>query len=178
MTRRGRASPGSTALGVGVLGLLGLLAGACGGHSPVVVRPPASTAGSTTSAPSTTGTPAPSSSSPTAPSRPQITVTPRTGLAASTVVQVSGSGFSPNQALVVNECAAKGSATGPGDCNLAGLVAVTSDARGAISLRFRVLKGPFGANRITCGPAQRCLVSVSQASPTPSEEADVEIQFG
>ena len=114
----------------------------------------------------------------TAPGGPRITVSPKSGLAASAVVEVTGSGFSPNQALVVNECAARGTATGPGDCNLAGLTAVTSDANGAIRVRFRVVKGPFGANEITCGATQRCLVSVSEASLTPSEEADVEITFG
>ncbi|MDA8297842.1 MAG: neocarzinostatin apoprotein domain-containing protein [Actinomycetota bacterium] len=125
----------------------------------------------------TTTAPTSSTSSSLAPGGPRITVTPRSDLAASAVVEVTGSGFSPNRALVVNECAAKGSATGPGDCNLAGLAAVTSDASGEVRLSFRVVKGPFGANRITCGPAQRCLVSVSEASPTPSEEADVEITF-
>lgn len=182
MAGRGHPRSGPAAWRAGELGLLGLLAlvaSACGGGgSPPVVRPPASTGGPTTSAPVTTSVPTSSTSSSVAPGGPRITVTPRSHLAASAVVEVTGSGFSPNQALVVNECAAKGSATGPGDCNLVGLAAVTSDASGEVRLAFRVVKGPFGANRITCGPAQRCLVSVSEASPTPSEEADVEITFG
>lgn len=178
MARRWRGGPVSNATVGALLALFALLVGACGGSSPPVVRPPTSSASSsTTSMPTTTSVPTTSSSAPAPTGKPQITVSPRIGLGASTVVQVEGSGFSPNEALVVNECAAKGTATGPGDCNLAGLVAVTSNGRGEISVRFHVIKGPFGANRVICGPAQRCLVSVSQASPSPTEEADVEITF-
>ncbi len=102
---------------------------------------------------------------------------PRSDLAPSAEVQVTGSGFSPNEALVVTECADKGAATGPGDCNLAGIASVTSDASGNVSLRFHVVKGPFGASAITCGTRQPCLVSVSEATASPTQEADSRITF-
>lgn len=172
MTRARRARRMRALLGVAVLALLGATAGGCGGGTQDVVRPPSSTSPSTSAAPTT------SSSIPRPGARQQISVTPNTALPSVAVVRVIGSGFSPNEALVVNECAAKGAATGPGDCNLAGITAVTADAHGKVSLRFRVTRGPFGANRIVCSAAQPCLVSVSQATISPTEEADAPIAFG
>ncbi len=67
--------------------------------------------------------------------------------------------------------------SGPGDCNLTGMLSVNSDAAGRVSTRLQVLRGPFGANKIVCGEQQRCLVSVTQASLSPTEEADAPIGF-
>ena len=157
------------------LALAALLASACGNGSEQVVRPPTGGTGSATStarAPSgTTGTPS------SVPAVQEITVTPQRDLPARALVRVQASGFTPNQALVVTECAAKSTATGPGDCNLGGIATVASDAHGAVDLRFSVTRGPFGANRITCSATQPCLISVSQATPSPSEEADAPITF-
>ena len=66
---------------------------------------------------------------------------------------------------------------GPGHCNLTGMLSVNSDAAGRVSTRLQVLRGPFGANKIVCGEQQRCLVSVTQASLSPTEEADAPIGF-
>jgi hypothetical protein len=107
-----------------------------------------------------------------------VTITPSSGLKTGQVVQVSGSGFSPNESLVINECADKGQSTGPGDCNLTALTPTMSDAAGKVSAEFTVTAGPFGANNIVCSATLACLVSVSQASPSPTEEADVTLQFG
>jgi hypothetical protein len=93
-------------------------------------------------------------------------------------VLLTASGFTPNEPLVVTECADKGQNTGPGDCNLASSQNVTSDASGKISGQFTVTKGPFGANHIVCGASQACLVSVTQAALSPTEEADARISFG
>ena len=68
---------------------------------------------------------------------------------------------------MVTECAAKGAATGPGDCDLNGMQSVTSDASGQVKIDLTVTKGPFGANNIVCGPAQACLISVTQATRRP-----------
>jgi hypothetical protein len=92
-------------------------------------------------------------------------------------VTVAGTGFSPNEALVVTECAAKGAATGPGDCNLDGMATTASDASGQVRIDLVVTKGPFGANAIVCGATQPCLVSVTQATPSPTQEADAPISF-
>jgi len=146
---------------------------ACGGGKATIVRPPSSSAPALTTTTTTTAPP----TTPPAGSQ-QVTVTPATGLSSGQHVTVSASGFSPNEALVVTECAAKGAATGPGDCNLSGMATTSSDSSGHVEVDFVVTKGPFGGNGIVCGPAQPCLVSVTQATPSPTQEADTPISFG
>jgi hypothetical protein len=104
-------------------------------------------------------------------------VTPDNGLRSPQTVLVKARGFSPNEVLVVNECAAKGQKTGPGDCNLSAMQTVTSDASGRVVVQFSVVRGPFGSNHVVCGPAQACLVSVSQASYSPTQQASTRIYF-
>lgn len=154
---------------------------ACGGGTPSVVNSgpsgPAATTSPTTAAPTTT-TPTTTAPTGTAPPGGQhVTVTPDRGLGASATVRVEATGFSPHESLVVNECAAKAQATGPADCNLAAMQTVTSDASGHLVAEFTVVRGPFGANRVVCGPSQPCLVSVSQATFSPTEEASARIRF-
>lgn len=157
----------------------GLLAG-CGSGSPSVVRPGSTTptgSAPTSTAPTST---APTSTAPTstAPVGPQrVSVTPSRGLRDGQRVRVRASGFSPDEALQVIQCAAKGTATGPGDCNLSGMLSVTSDASGAVSATLQVVRGPFGANNVLCTAATPCLISVTQASLSPTEEADAPISF-
>lgn len=161
-------------------GAAAALATACSsGSEPLTRSGPPVTASAATSAPAAT-TAAPSGS--VSPSRAggggqRLTVTPATGLAATQTVLVQGSGFSPGESLVVTQCADKGTSTGPGDCDLTGMQGVTADSNGRVKVQFTVHKGPFGANNITCGPAQACLVSVTQASPSPTEEADAPVKF-
>ena len=151
---------------------------ACGGGSSNVVRPPASAASSPTTRASaaTTSSPvvAPSSSGPRV---QRVTVTPASGLTSGQQVHVSGSGYSPDEPLVVTECAVKGAKTGAGDCNIGGMVSADSDASGNVEIGFIAVKGPFGANQIVCGSQQSCLISVTQATLSPTEEADTPIQF-
>jgi neocarzinostatin family protein len=157
-----------------VLPLLVAVASACGGDDDaIVVRPPVS------GAPGGTATTTTSSASATMAQvgSQRVTVSPDTGLSSGQHVTVTGSGFSPSEALVVTQCAAKDTATGPGDCNLDGMVMTTSDAGGRVEADLVVVKGPFGANAIVCGPAQPCLVSVTQATPSPTQEADTHIAF-
>lgn len=147
------------------------LTGCGGGSSPSVVN-------STGLTPTTAS---PSSASPsTAPAnsgKQTVSISPSTGLTTGTSVHVSGEGFTPNSPLVVNECADKGTSTGPGDCNLDGMVATTADASGKVSVDYVVTSGPFGANNIVCTAAQPCLLSVSQATLAPTEEASVSLTF-
>ena len=105
-------------------------------------------------------------------------MTPATGLKSGQQVLVQASGFSPGEALGVTECASKGTATGPGDCDLTNMQSATSDASGRVMTNLTITKGPFGTNNIVCGPAQACLISVTQAPPTPTQEADAPITFG
>ena len=155
--------------------VLTVLAAACGSSPAPVTRSPTSTPPqATTTAP---GTATPSATA-TGGGVQKVTVIPATGLRSGQHVLVQASGFSPGQALVVTECANKGAATGPGDCDLTGMQSVTSDASGRVMTDLTVTRGPFGANKIVCGPAQACLISVTQATPVPTEEADAPITFG
>ena len=129
--------------------------------------------GTSKQAPSTSSSP-PASASP----HQTIAVTPSRGLNDHQTVHVLASGFKPNEAhLVITECADKGTATGPGDCNLNGTVPVRADASGQVGASFTVLKGPFGTSHIVCGPSQKCEISVSQETLNPTEEADTHISF-
>ena len=90
---------------------------------------------------------------------------------------MTATGFSAGEALQVIECADKGTNTGPGDCNLSAMQSATSDANGRISTQLQVVRGPFGANNIVCSKQQHCLVSVTQASLSPTEEVDARVEF-
>lgn len=154
-------------------GLAALALTACGSGSSEVVRTPP--APSTTSSALSSGA---SSSAWSAPQgKPAATVSPAKGLRDRQIVTVTANGFTPAEPLQLVECADKGTKTGPGDCNLTGMVAVTADSAGRVVAQIRVLRGPFGASKIVCGPAQSCLLSVTQASLAPTEEADVPIEF-
>jgi hypothetical protein len=144
---------------------------ACSSGSSNVVRTP------TGQAPSSSSPSSSASTTSAAAGKPAVKVTPATGLQDKQIVLVNASGFSPNEALQVIECADKGTKTGAGDCNLSGMLAVTSDATGNVRAQLRVLRGPFGGNKIVCGSTQHCLVSVTQASLAPTEEADGAIEF-
>jgi hypothetical protein len=144
---------------------------ACSSGSSNVVRTP------TAQAPSSSSPSSSASTTSAAAGKPAVKVTPATGLQDKQIVLVSASGFSPNEELQVIECADKGTKTGAGDCNLSGMLAVTSDATGNVRTQLRVLRGPFGGNKIVCGSTQHCLVSVTQASLAPTEEADGAIEF-
>jgi Neocarzinostatin family len=150
------------------------LAAGCGSSPAIVTRSPTTTASPpATTAPATPTPPASAAGS----GAQQVTVAPATGLRSGQQVQVQASGFSPGEPLVVTQCAAKGAATGPGDCNLTGMQAVTADGSGQVKAEITVTKGPFGANNIVCGPARGCLISVTQATPSPVREADALITF-
>jgi len=162
--------PRFTIAAVAALALGGALIG-CSSSSKVVNAPTTSASGSSSVASSSS----PASSG--AKAQPALTVTPATNLKDQQVVHVAGSGFSPNEALQVVECAQKGASTGPGDCNLTGMANATSAADGTVTTDLTVLRGPFGANNIICSAQQPCLISVTQASMSPTEEADATIQF-
>ncbi len=106
-----------------------------------------------------------------------MTLTPATGLRDKQVIRVTATGFSPGEALQVIECADKGASTGPGDCNLSGMQSATSDPNGRISTQLQMVRGPFGASNIVCSKQNPCLVSVTQASLSPTEEADARVEF-
>ena len=146
---------------------------ACSSGSKVVVHTPNSPIASSSSSIAATSPSAPESRA----SKPAAKVTPATGLSDKQQVQVDAVGFTAGEGLEVIECADKGTATGPGDCNLTGMTAVTSDGLGNISVQLAVLRGPFGANKIVCSAKQPCLVSVTQASLNPTQEADAPISF-
>src|SRR5579875_3255352 len=167
VTRVGRsamASAGAAALAAGLV-----LAG-CGGSSPKS----SSTSTAATTSPGTTA----SSSSAPAGGGQKMTITPSTGLKTGQTVKVSATGFTPGETLVVTECANKGAQTGAGDCDLSALKPVTADSAGKVQTTFTVTKGPFGSSKVVCGAPNGCLISVTQETPTPSQEANAPISFG
>lgn len=162
-------------------GIAALTLAACGGSSVIVrLGPPGSTLHAPAGVPTNPVTGSASTSpsmTPSAPRNPTITVAPSTGLADGQQVHVVGTGFSPGESLQAIECADKGDKTGPGDCDLASARSTQADATGTVSIELTVHRGPFGINRIVCGQPLGCLVSVTQASLAPTEEADAPVTF-
>ena len=147
---------------------------ACGSDTATTTT----TTRATTTTAATTTTTTQASGTTAAAGAQQASVTPSTGLADKQVVHVTATGFSPGQTLAVIECADKGDQTDQGDCNLAGLQGAKPDPNGMVTADLQVLKGPFGGNNIVCSASQKCLISVTQLVPTPTEVATAEISFG
>jgi hypothetical protein len=142
-----------------VLAALGLVVGAC-------------SSGSSSSSKKTTST------TKKAKARPTITVTPATRLTDGQTVHVTALGFKPNeQGLGISECADKGDVTSRDDCDAPGIRALTSDAKGDMTVDYVVKKGPFGANNIVCSAQQMCLLSVSQLNQNTTEIATMDLSF-
>ena len=70
-----------------------------------------------------------------------------------------------------------GDKTGQGDCNVAGLTAISVDASGSGSANFTVHDGPFGSDHVSCTKRRPCIVSVSQATASPTQTASATIGF-
>lgn len=147
---------------------LGLLLAACssGTSSPTTSSTPSSTTTSS-SGPTTT-----------AAGGQHLTVTPASGLTSHETVTLSATGFSPNESLGVTECANKGKKTEPGDCDLSALKSVTSNGSGDVHTSFAVTKGPFGSDHIVCSTPKACIVTVTQETPKPTQDATAVISFG
>ena len=159
--------PRAAGLIAGLLTVAGVTA--CGDGSQLVVRPPATAVASSTptSAPTTT-----------AAIHPVVVVTPSRHLHDGEIVHVEARGFGPNQALVTIECVDVGKRTGQATCNVAGLSPIAVDASGTGSTDFTVHVGPFGSAGVSCTGRHPCIVSVSQATATPTQTASSRISFG
>ena len=96
---------------------------------------------------------------------PTIKVAPAKALKNGQKVQVSGSGFTPNDNVYIIECLAN--AKGQADCNTAGAVPAAIDAKGKLhATSFAVATGTIGAK--LCGTtkanANGCDISVGNAT--------------
>ena len=145
------------------------------------------TVAATTSAPATvqtatvqtatvpTTTPPPT----TLPPPPQTeTVTPDTGLTDQQVVHVVAKGYTPGNNYAAVECADKGTATAPGDCDLDVIKVASADPSGTVTIDFPAQKGPFGTNKIVCSATMKCLISVeSSGQANGTEVATEDISF-
>lgn len=109
---------------------------------------------------------------------PQVTVTPSHHLHDGQIVHVMARGFGPNQSLVTIECVDLGKKTGQNSCNIAGLTAFAVGPAGTGSGSFKVDEGPFGADNLSCTGKHPCIVSVSQATISPTQTASASIDFG
>jgi len=141
---------------------------ACGGGSQVVVRPPTSRVPATSSAPRTS-----------APVKidPQVRAQPNSGLHDGESVTLTATGFGPDQSLVALQCADKGNNTGEGDCDVAHLVSLTTNAAGSGTARVTVRTHNVGSDHNICDRTHPCILSVSQATPNPTQSATVRINF-
>lgn len=113
---------------------------------------------------------------PTNPPRQTLHVTPSADLVDRQRVVVRAEGFTPGARLVLVQCADMGAATGPADCDMAGMAQVTADASGIVQADFTAVKGPF-ARDVVCSATQRCLVSVAEMTSNPTEAASAPISF-
>jgi hypothetical protein len=133
----------------------------------------------TTKAPGTSTTASTAAAATTSTTAGQtITITPSTGLTNNEMVQITGTGYLPNEELGVTECANKGAQTGAGDCNLGGIKVTKANAAGAVSYKFAVALGPFGQNMIVCTNSPGCIVSVAQEGvASPAQVATAMLSF-
>jgi hypothetical protein len=159
-----------TVLSIAALsGLAALLTG-CSSSSPASGVTSSSAASATKAAsPAPTAVAAPGQSA---------SVLPASGLRDGQTVVVTAEGFGPGRSLIAVQCADKGRATGPGDCDLEKIAPAAADAQGHVRVSLTVRKGPFGANRVICGGVQKCLVSVADAAQPPQEQAAAPVAFG
>ena len=151
------------------------------GSTPPTAVP--TTAVPTTAAPSagspTTAATATTAAATTTSAPPQTeTITPATGLTDKQVVHIVAKGFVPGTTYAAVECADKGTATAPGDCDLLVIKVAAADSTGTVTIDFPVQKGPFGDNKVVCSATQKCLISVENAGQaTATEVASEDISF-
>jgi hypothetical protein len=106
------------------------------------------------------------------------TITPDTGLTDQQVVHIVAKGYTPGTEYAAVECADKATATAPGDCDLDVIKVAPADATGTVTIDFPAQKGPFGANKIVCSAATKCLISVeSSGEASGTEVATEDISF-
>ena len=96
---------------------------------------------------------------------PTIKVAPAKALKNGQKIQISGSGFTPKDSVYIVECLAN--AKGQADCNTAGAVPATIDAKGKLhATAFAVATGTIGSK--ACGTtkanANGCDISVGNAT--------------
>jgi hypothetical protein len=120
-----------------------------------------------------------------------ITLSASTCLTSGETITVVARHFTPGEAILVLECADKGTTTLNPDCTSP--TEVVADASGTVRATLSVIKGPFpteskhihaapfpitfGANHPTCSTAQPCLVSASEEKASGGAEADAHITF-
>jgi Neocarzinostatin family len=113
---------------------------------------------------------------PVAASNQTITVTPATGLQAQQTVHLTAAGFKPGTLLVITECADRQAATGPDDCDLPHEQLVRANSAGVVEASYRANPGVFAPHRIDCTVVQ-CVISVSELTFDPSQQASADISF-
>jgi Neocarzinostatin family len=107
-------------------------------------------------------------------------ITPAEGLADGDTVTIEASGFEPNLALGLTQCADENDpdqgieTTGADQCNLRAIGQVTSDADGRVSTTYAVAAGQNmidnTAAGVTCDATHDCVVSVGELVPDPDAQ--------
>lgn len=107
---------------------------------------------------------------------PKVTVSPSTNLKNGQVVTVTGTGFTPNWRVYVAQCGPVNSGTSA-NCKPGAAVA-QADAKGKVSLKFKVIIGKVGVfNDIPCDATHKCRVSVSNFGFGKTDAASAFITF-
>lgn len=119
-----------------------------------------------------------------APTSATITVTPSTGLSDGQTVTIRGSHFDPSISVIIMECVDKGTNTQSTDCTgNGGLLGIPSGFKpgsdGTFTKTFVVHKSysGIGGGNNTCGVSGPCIISVTEPTNNPTEEADAPISF-
>jgi hypothetical protein len=114
-----------------------------------------------------------------APNRPALTATPNTALAAGTVVSVRGTGFTPDAAVTVAQCAGNG--VGLVGCDTTNRAAARTDAGGTFSAQLTVGDhvSALGAPQVDCTGTDPTACSIVGANTQgASEFARAVLSFG
>lgn len=116
------------------------------------------------------------------PSSAAITVVPSTGLYNKETVTIHGTHFKTGTSVIIVECVDYGSQTQQTNCTYGPYLfppAFRPAADGTFSRKFVVYSSfsGIGGGHNTCSSATPCIISVTEPSNNPTEEADAHIYF-
>lgn len=118
------------------------------------------------------------------PSSAAITVVPSTGLTNGQTVTIHGTHFKPGVSIIIVECVDKGANTQQTNCTGgSGLFGIPAGFRpaadGTFTRKFVVHKSfsGIGGGYNTCSSSSPCIISVTEPTNNPTEEADAHIYF-
>ena len=108
--------------------------------------------------------------------QPVLKVTPAAGLTNGKTVTVSGTGFKAHDSVYIVECLAK--AKGGGQCNVAGAIPATINAKGILPpTKFKVVAGKIATGKCGTTTANLKSCALSAGNATGGDSASALIVF-